>query len=463
MKSKLYCKILAMGITVLFIGACIHITYAIIITDDCIWEKIEYGEYPGQEPCGLGNYYYSANCSIGAEASYITKEINLDDLALATIGFSYYFGGHGTAIVNVYSGGYGMNFWEEAIFLFTSNTSPHTDDYESTIYPSMYSYPGEVYLEFYYFNDYGQSPPGFSIDDISITEIGYFNSFEIYNGSLSGYVNDTHMNPIFGARVRVSFHGTYEEDYTDSSGYYHVTNIPICWCLKNCTASKEGYSTEEVWLGIDENTTYDFVLSCISLQADANGPYFSWDYNPIQFYGSAYCGSEPYIWYWDFGDDITSEEQNPVHHYLDTGEYTVILTVTDSENNTAEDTTLASMYCHPWAPIIDGPNQGKIGINYEYVFVATYPNDDDMSYYIIWDDGTVTDWTSYLPCGKPYKENHMWDLERIYIIRAKAKTVCGIESDWSTFEIKISNPRARAWFRFIDMFPILQRMLDFIK
>lgn len=81
-----------------------------------------------------------------------------------------------------------------------------------------------------------------------------------YNGSLSGYVNDTSLNPIEGARVRVYFHGTYEENFTDSSGYYKVTNIPICYCLKNCTASKEGYNSDWVWLGIAENTTYDFVL-----------------------------------------------------------------------------------------------------------------------------------------------------------------------------------------------------------
>jgi parallel beta-helix repeat protein len=85
----------------------------------------------------------------------------------------------------------------------------------------------------------------------------------INEGSLSGYVTDTVMNPIVGAKVRVSFHETYEEDYTDSLGYYHVTNIPICWCLKNATASKEGYKTEWVLLSIGENTTYDFVLESL--------------------------------------------------------------------------------------------------------------------------------------------------------------------------------------------------------
>jgi parallel beta-helix repeat protein len=81
------------------------------------------------------------------------------------------------------------------------------------------------------------------------------------NGTLSGYVKDTSMNPIEGAKVRVYFHETYEENYTDPSGYYHVTNIPICFCLKNATASKDGYTTEWVLLAIGENTTLDFVLT----------------------------------------------------------------------------------------------------------------------------------------------------------------------------------------------------------
>jgi len=86
-------------------------------------------------------------------------------------------------------------------------------------------------------------------------------SVSIFNdGTLSGYVNDTSTNPIEGALVHVYFHETYEENYTDSSGYYHVTNIPICYCMKNATCSKEGYRTEWVLLSIDENTTHDFIL-----------------------------------------------------------------------------------------------------------------------------------------------------------------------------------------------------------
>jgi len=79
-------------------------------------------------------------------------------------------------------------------------------------------------------------------------------------GTLSGHVTDAAMNPIEGARVRVYFHNTSRENYSDATGYYHVTDIPICYCIKNATCFKEGYNPVWVLLSISENTTYDFVL-----------------------------------------------------------------------------------------------------------------------------------------------------------------------------------------------------------
>jgi len=39
-------------------------------------------------------------------------------------------------------------------------------------------------------------------------------------------------------------------------------------------------------------------------------------------------------WYWEFGDDTNSTEQNPEHTYTEIGTYTVKLTVTDNEGAT---------------------------------------------------------------------------------------------------------------------------------
>ncbi len=80
------------------------------------------------------------------------------------------------------------------------------------------------------------------------------------NGTLSGFVTDSDEQPIAGAQVRVSFHGTYEEAFSDETGYYQVTNIPICYCMKNATCSKQGYQSQTVWLSITEDTMYDFRL-----------------------------------------------------------------------------------------------------------------------------------------------------------------------------------------------------------
>ena len=83
-------------------------------------------------------------------------------------------------------------------------------------------------------------------------------------GSLSGYVNDISGKPIEGALVRVYFHENFEEAYSDEDGYYYVDNIPICYCYKNATCSKEGYKTEWILLAIYENTKHDFVLTTSS-------------------------------------------------------------------------------------------------------------------------------------------------------------------------------------------------------
>ena len=153
-----------------------------------------------------------------------------------------------------------------------------------------------------------------------------------YNGTLSGFVRDPSNNSIEGALVRVYFHETYRENYSDSNGYYHVTDIPLCYCLKNATCSKEGYKTEWVLLSISENTTYDFTLyplgSCYPVFngiIGCNGWYVSpvevsFMYNPEEVW-KIYCSyvgqyTEPFTindqgaivfeWYWiDYGGNTS--------------------------------------------------------------------------------------------------------------------------------------------------------------
>ncbi|MCK4365273.1 MAG: PQQ-binding-like beta-propeller repeat protein, partial [Thermoplasmatales archaeon] len=121
----------------------------------------------------------------------------------------------------------------------------------------------------------------------------------------------------------------------------------------------------------------------------------------------------------------------------------------------------------PTAPTIVGPATGNAGTSYPYTFTSTDPDGDQVSYYIKWDDGSITDWTAFQASGPPgYSESHKWDEQGTYTIEAKAKDTYGVESDWATLEVTM--PRNRAintpFLNFLQnrphMFPILQLLLQ---
>lgn len=62
----------------------------------------------------------------------------------------------------------------------------------------------------------------------------------------------------------------------------------------------------------------------------------------------------PTSWTWNFGDNNTSVQQNPVHTYVSAGNYTVTLTAT---NSAGSNTTVRATYIHVTAPIIPIPGQ----------------------------------------------------------------------------------------------------------
>ena len=56
-------------------------------------------------------------------------------------------------------------------------------------------------------------------------------------------------------------------------------------------------------------------------------------YRPLEVTFTDLSLNDPASWLWDFGDGYTSDEQNPVHTYVRIGDFTVSLTVTNSEGS----------------------------------------------------------------------------------------------------------------------------------
>ena len=108
----------------------------------------------------------------------------------------------------------------------------------------------------------------------------------------------------------------------------------------------------------------------------------------------------------------------------------------------------------PDRPIIRGKTSGKIGEEYNYTFITTDPDGDEVYYYIDWGDNTSSGWIGPYSSGVAVIQAHKWITQNTYIIRAKAKDVNGEESDWGYLEVTM--PVNQHSY----LFPLLQRLLE---
>ena len=98
----------------------------------------------------------------------------------------------------------------------------------------------------------------------------------------------------------------------------------------------------------------------------------------------------------------------------------------------------------PYEPTINGPNRGGKNTPLAFAFQALDLDLDKVSYYIEWGDGDTSGWTQYFPIGAAsYIEEHTYELEGTYTIKAKAKDERNAESGWTEHQIKITKPRSR--------------------
>jgi hypothetical protein len=115
----------------------------------------------------------------------------------------------------------------------------------------------------------------------------------------------------------------------------------------------------------------------------------------------------------------------------------------------------------PDKPTINGPASGYVDTSYNYEFISIDPDGDNVSYYIKWGDGTITDWTSFQDSGPPgFNESHTWSIQGTYIIKAKTKDVYGLESDWSEYRVSIPRNRTSTYHWLLNCFPLLERLLN---
>ena len=141
------------------------------------------------------------------------------------------------------------------------------------------------------------------------------------------------------------------------------------------------------------------------------------------------------------------------------GGYNVTLTVTDSKDIQASDTTTVFITENmpPDKPEMPtGPSTGKPGTEYTYSTSTADPNGHPVYYLWDWGDGNTSGWLGPYDSATHINMSYTWESKGDYEIRVKAKDIYGLESDWSD-PLPVSMPKDKQ--PFLHGIMVLQKLI----
>jgi hypothetical protein len=111
--------------------------------------------------------------------------------------------------------------------------------------------------------------------------------------------------------------------------------------------------------------------------------------------------------------------------------------------------------------ILDGPTHCKVGVKYEWSFVSTDPDGDNITYYVDWGDVCGgAEWHGPYTSGEEVLLAHKYTSKNTLIINAMAVDEHGAESNMTYFEVTISKVRSVQFFGMVlEHFPMLRHLL----
>jgi parallel beta-helix repeat protein len=118
----------------------------------------------------------------------------------------------------------------------------------------------------------------------------------------------------------------------------------------------------------------------------------------------------------------------------------------------------------PEAPTINGPTNGKPGVDYDYSFATTDSDGDYVWYHIGWGDKEIIYIYGPYPSDEEITLSYNWTNKGTYLITCWARDSYDAESNTTTFEVII--PRVKAvtssmlLLRILERFPLLQKLIQ---
>ncbi len=166
--------------------------------------------------------------------------------------------------------------------------------------------------------------------------------------------------------------------------------------------------------------------------------------------------SVKYGWDWN-GDDTIDEWSSFLssgsvdtrsHSWSSVGTYDVQVIAEDSNSgqsafSISKTVVITSSNNPPNKPIINGPTSGKTGDSYTYIVSTEDSDEDQVFYWIEWDDSTNSGWLGPYDSGLSVSSSHIWSANGTYSIKVKSKDNYGDESPWSD-PLSITMPKSKS-------------------
>jgi len=124
----------------------------------------------------------------------------------------------------------------------------------------------------------------------------------------------------------------------------------------------------------------------------------------------------------------------------------------------------------PTVPIINGPDETKVGKSCTYNVLSFDADDDDIEYFIAFGDGNNTEWDGPYWSGETAYIEHTWEEPGDYKVQAMARDSMMMFSDWSeALEVNVTKKKSRNVLTFLEQFqmflerwnfPVLEKILN---
>jgi hypothetical protein len=128
------------------------------------------------------------------------------------------------------------------------------------------------------------------------------------------------------------------------------------------------------------------------------------------------------------------------HSWEMEGEYNITATAIDIHGKPGDPSSALHIRIgdkQPNIPDIYGAYRGNPGTVYEYGFMSTDLDNDNLLYDIDWGDGDIETDIGPFPSGEIFPRSHSWSDTGTYIVKSRVKDEFDYYSDWATHEISV--------------------------